>query len=298
MVVRAIEKDPERQLLEKLNDLFFSDLHQRCLYIRLSLAQDLRDDWKQLLLTELKKLFFDGDTEVYFCADGDLFAVNRSFSFRTVEQFITHLDQKLAPASVRGLADLFEVGADLSRLRKICSAKIENLVKPNNDMVVPENIKPTNVNIEEELSDLIKTISKRRNQRRSLEILVVEDDAFSQKLIQSTLAKYVHLTIVGDGASAFMNYVIAAPDMVFLDIGLPDVDGHSVLKRIFSIDPHAFVVMFSGKGDRDNIMKAVEMGAKGFVGKPFTREKLFQYIEKSPFVIEKMKEKVVPWKTL
>jgi len=56
--------------------------------------------------------------------------------------------------------------------------------------------------------------------------------------------------------------------------------------------------MFSGKGDRDNIMKAVEMGAKGFVGKPFTREKLFQYIEKSPFVIEKMKEKVVPWKTL
>jgi FixJ family two-component response regulator len=45
--------------------------------------------------------------------------------------------------------------------------------------------------------------------------------------------------------------------------------------------------MFSGNGDRDNIIKAMQLGAKGFVGKPFTKDKLIAYIEKSPFIIAK-----------
>jgi two-component system chemotaxis response regulator CheY len=72
--------------------------------------------------------------------------------------------------------------------------------------------------------------------------------------------------------------------VLFLDIGLPDIDGLKVLERIFKLDPQAYVVMFSGNGSKEHIMRAVELGARGFVGKPFTKEKLFQYIEKSPFV--------------
>ena len=85
-----------------------------------------------------------------------------------------------------------------------------------------------------------------------------------------------------------MNYVNKAPDVLFLDIGLPDINGHDVLERLFKLDPQAYVVMFSGNGDRENVLKAVELGAKGFVGKPFTQEKLIQYIEKSPFIQEKL----------
>ena len=51
--------------------------------------------------------------------------------------------------------------------------------------------------------------------------------------------------------------------------------------------------MFSGNGDRDNVLKAIELGAKGFVGKPFTKDKLFQYIEKSPFIQEKSRQGVI-----
>ena len=87
-----------------------------------------------------------------------------------------------------------------------------------------------------------------------------------------------------------MIYVNKAPAVRFLDIGLPDIDGHTVLKKVFEIDPDAYVVMFSGNGDKENVMKAVKTGAKGFVGKPFTKDKLYQYIDKSPFVQTKQKE--------
>ena len=86
-----------------------------------------------------------------------------------------------------------------------------------------------------------------------------------------------------------MSYVNKAPDVLFLDIGLPDINGHEVLEKLFKLDPDAYVVMFSGNGDKENIMKAVELGAKGFVGKPFSQEKLLQYIQKSPFIQEKQK---------
>jgi FixJ family two-component response regulator len=45
--------------------------------------------------------------------------------------------------------------------------------------------------------------------------------------------------------------------------------------------------MFSGNGDRPNVLKAVQLGAKGFIGKPFSRDKIFQYINKSPFIAGK-----------
>ena len=96
--------------------------------------------------------------------------------------------------------------------------------------------------------------------------------------------------MTGDGQGALMGYVNKAPDVLFLDIGLPDIDGHAVLEKIFKLDPDAYVVMFSGNKDRDNVMKAVELGAKGFVGKPFTSEKLLQYIQKSPFIQAKQKK--------
>ena len=87
-----------------------------------------------------------------------------------------------------------------------------------------------------------------------------------------------------DGQGAVLNYLNKAPDVVFLDIDLPDMSGHDVLSKIFALDPEAYIIMFSGNGDRGNVLKAIERGAKGFVGKPFSQDKLTHYIQKSPFV--------------
>ncbi len=130
----------------------------------------------------------------------------------------------------------------------------------------------------------------RREARKTSAIMVVEDDAFTQKLIQNTIKDTHKLSIAGDGQGAIMTYVNKAPDVLFLDIGLPDIDGLKVLEKIFKIDPHAYVVMFSGNGDKKNILKAIELGAKGFIGKPFTKDKIFQYINKSPHIQRKSKQ--------
>ena len=79
-----------------------------------------------------------------------------------------------------------------------------------------------------------------------------------------------------------MQYVTHAPDVLFLDIELPDITGHDVLQKVLEMDPDAFVIMLSGNGNKENIFKAMKTGAKGFVGKPFTKDKLLQYILKCP----------------
>jgi two-component system chemotaxis response regulator CheY len=61
---------------------------------------------------------------------------------------------------------------------------------------------------------------------------------------------------------------------------LPDISGLSVLKCIHEADPDAKVVMLTANSSEKNIKEAINHGAKGFIAKPFTREKLFAYIYK------------------
>jgi DNA-binding NarL/FixJ family response regulator len=60
--------------------------------------------------------------------------------------------------------------------------------------------------------------------------------------------------------------------------------------RLLELDPDAYIVMLSGQGNRENILHSMQLGAKGFIGKPFTPEKLFSYVHKCPFVQEKRKK--------
>lgn len=288
--MKTIESQAEQRLFSRIEELFYEDPYQRCMFLRLSQIEPLPVDWKTPI-TETIREFFDGEAgELYHCQDRDIFMINRQTTFKRLDQFIDRLNQLLAPASLSGLASLFEIGIDMDRIKHLCRKKIDHIAA---SMPLPEGQK---VSQAPRLSAthyidtaLVDSLQERRKHRRNLEILVVEDDPFSQKLIKNAIGKQLSVTLTGDGQGAIMNYLVKAPDILFLDIGLPDMDGHEVLKNIFAIDPDAFVVMFSGKGDRENIMRATELGAKGFVGKPFTSEKLFQYIEKSPFTVNKRK---------
>lgn len=129
---------------------------------------------------------------------------------------------------------------------------------------------------------LVRTLEQRRQGGTRLEILVVEDDPFSRKLISTALSPVFSVSFAHNGASAVTRHLQKAPDIVFLDIDLPDVTGHDVLAKLRSFDPRAYIVMFSGNSQGENVRAAVKAGAKGFVGKPFTKDKLLQYIGKCP----------------
>jgi two-component system chemotaxis response regulator CheY len=113
-------------------------------------------------------------------------------------------------------------------------------------------------------------------------VLLVEDDPVSLHLTRKALGTECQVITAQNGMEARNAYVLNAPDLVFLDIGLPDVDGHKVLERLLALEPGAHVIMLSGNSYRQEIVKAVQAGAKGFIGKPFTREKLLQALRTSP----------------
>lgn len=142
------------------------------------------------------------------------------------------------------------------------------------------------VNLDAHASDVAEMALRRRTQRHENVIMVVEDDALSCKMLEGALRKIVDETCqiitARNGLQAYQSYAMHAPDVVFLDIGLPDVDGHSMLNKLHGLDEDAFIVMLSGQSEKDSVLQSMHLGARGFIGKPFSVEKLNHYIEQCP----------------
>ncbi len=285
-----VREKTEEKLYSELKKCWVEFPTQRCLFLRFSQLEDVSERDLEKCLSALKENLDDPTCQIYVCHDGDVFILTRYMTHKRTSELLSHLTPTMR-VPLLGLASLFEIGVDWARLKTLCVKKIENLRLLESQKHKKKEQELDKVSSEKTLEtidgSLVKTIAERRQARSGVEVMAVEDDMFSQKLIGNALKNHYSLSISGDGQGAVMSYVNKAPDVLFLDIGLPDICGHDVLERIFKIDPEAYVVMFSGNGDKENIMRALELGAKGFVGKPFTREKLIQYINKSPFILAK-----------
>jgi len=131
------------------------------------------------------------------------------------------------------------------------------------------------------LKEIFWEAKKLRRARHPAHVLVVDDDPLTRRVVVGALGES-HAMITEESArGGLASYLMHAPDVVFLDIGLPDIDGFSVLEQILALDPDAFIVMFSSHSDTININKAFKSGAKGFVPKPFRKDMLERYIEGS-----------------
>lgn len=105
-------------------------------------------------------------------------------------------------------------------------------------------------------------------------VLVVEDDPSIRNLITTTLkAHNYRFTTAADGESAILEASTHAPDVVFLDLGLPDIDGVEVIKRIRSWSNMPIIVISARTEDEDKIL-ALDAGADDYLTKPFSVEEL------------------------
>ena len=111
-------------------------------------------------------------------------------------------------------------------------------------------------------------------------ILLVDDAAFMRKMIKDTLTKngYTEVFEAVDGADAVEKYAELAPDLVFMDITMPNMDGLEALKAIRAKDPNANVVMCSAMGQESMVMDAVRSGAKDFIVKPFKPDRILKTV--------------------
>ncbi|AEO99269.1 response regulator [Weizmannia coagulans] len=114
-------------------------------------------------------------------------------------------------------------------------------------------------------------------------ILIVDDAAFMRMMIKDILTKngYDVVAEAGDGAQAIEKYKEHRPDLVTMDITMPEVDGISALKEIKKIDPDAKVIMCSAMGQQAMVIDAIQAGAKDFIVKPFQADRVIEAIQKT-----------------
>jgi two-component system chemotaxis response regulator CheY len=111
-------------------------------------------------------------------------------------------------------------------------------------------------------------------------ILVVDDAAFMRKVIKDTLAKsgYSEVFEAVDGAQAVEKFKELHPDLILMDITMPNMDGLEALKAIRGIDGNANVVMCSAMGQESIVIDAIKSGAKDFIVKPFKGDRVLKTV--------------------
>jgi len=113
-------------------------------------------------------------------------------------------------------------------------------------------------------------------------ILVVDDAAFMRMMLKDILTKagYEVVGEAADGVEALTKYNELKPDLVTLDITMPNKDGIAALKDIKAADPSALCVMCSAMGQQSMVIEAIQSGAKDFIVKPFQADRVIESIKK------------------
>jgi two-component system chemotaxis response regulator CheY len=116
----------------------------------------------------------------------------------------------------------------------------------------------------------------------SLTYLIVDDVVSVREFLRQTLIQLGASEILeaSNAQEAFRIYKEKLPDIVFLDIELPDQDGQSVLKQIKFYNENAHVVMVSGHSTVENVKESIANGAAGFIVKPFSPKKITTVLKK------------------
>ena len=111
-------------------------------------------------------------------------------------------------------------------------------------------------------------------------ILLVDDAAFMRKVIKDTLSKagYTDLHEAVDGADAVAKYDELQPDLVIMDITMPNMDGLEALQAIRAKNNNANIVMCSAMGQESMVMDAVRFGARDFIVKPFKSDRVVKTV--------------------
>ncbi|MCF0130681.1 MAG: response regulator [Pseudobutyrivibrio sp.] len=113
-------------------------------------------------------------------------------------------------------------------------------------------------------------------------ILICDDAAFMRMMIKDILTKNGY-NVVGEaenGKMAVDKYTELNPDLVLLDITMPEMDGIGALKAIKGKDPNACVIMCSAMGQQAMVIEAIQSGAKDFIVKPFQAERVLEAVKK------------------
>ncbi|MBW4828694.1 MAG: response regulator [Clostridiaceae bacterium] len=116
----------------------------------------------------------------------------------------------------------------------------------------------------------------------SKRILIVDDASFMRMMIKDILTKN-GFEVVGEGENglkAVEKYEELKPDLVIMDITMPEMDGIQAVKEIKKNDSDAKIIMCSAMGQQTMVIEAIQAGAKDFIVKPFQADRVIEAVKK------------------
>src|SRR6201995_6023175 len=121
----------------------------------------------------------------------------------------------------------------------------------------------------------------RRKDRQPVRYLVVDDSVFARKNLTKMIDSFGGQVAgeAGDGCTAITEYDRTRPDIVLMDITMPQMEGIEAAERIVRQHPDARIVMVSSVGYQENIIAALQKGARHFVQKPVKPEVLYEVVK-------------------
>ena len=281
----VIDEYTETALTQRLETIQGESRSSRCIHLRFS-DINLEANATVPVIQKYVETHIEttDQTQLFVCDDGDVYLIGYNIAAKNAQELVAYVGKQLA-VEMKTIASLYELPAQVHPVLTSVDEKIqfkgvavEHANESAQQEMQAQKTKAILSVVDEKKAK--ESIISNRQGRMKPQVMVIEDDAFTRTLVTNIMKKQYAIEGTGVPMEALQMYVRLAPDVLFLDINLPDVTGHELLTRILELDPDAFVVMLSGNADKENITKAIGAGAKGFVGKPFTKEKLLQYIEK------------------
>jgi two-component system, chemotaxis family, chemotaxis protein CheY len=289
MLMDIIEKNSEDALLQ-----FVERNHKQgslASLVHFQFSQQQMQPGHDDFVLAIKECLIGFRAAVYFCGDGDVFVVWRGTTRTVLKQMLQQIQKSFAHDLPHRYYDLLAHGEEL---RIICKQKLQSSAPPEphpaetilsasggaaaNWESLQRPIEPKLRFSAEQIVNLAQAAEKRRD-RKTPVILVVEDQTFSRLLLHSSLRESYDVHSTEQAKDAIQLYAQHAPDIVFLDIELPDGSGHQLAELFRRFDPKAFVAMVTAYNQHDEVMRARDNGARAFVIKPYNKQKIFDCIQ-------------------
>lgn len=116
---------------------------------------------------------------------------------------------------------------------------------------------------------------------KNLSFVIVDDAIFMRTLLRKMIEEESSYTVVGEGCNGYEAIEQARkhqPDVMTLDITMPDMDGIRAVKEVLKVSPQTVIIMCSAMGQQSMVIEAIKLGAKDFVVKPFEKSRVMQAI--------------------
>lgn len=207
---------------------------------------------------------------LYRFADGDVLLVTRIVTEQQQDRLFD-MHREITDQHKISSCDVLNFGREMMVAQKLADRKMLTQQRSKAYLAMADQ-------------NRVSSIAVRRERRDAALILLVEDDRFTASYTTGILQKDYELVHSKVGEDAILAYIEHAPDVVFLDIHLPGLNGHETLDAIRKVDPAAYIIMLSVDTVKENIVNASKGGASGFLKKPFSKDRMLAIVQKSPFI--------------